>query len=95
MKSPTVDVRLIARLANLTIAEEKLALYEKELAAILDFVNKLQNVDTTKVQPTSQVTGLGNIFREDRVKPSLSQAEALSNCPRTHQGYFISKAVLE
>ena len=92
---PLSQVSHIATLAHLPITEEQKELFSKQLSAILVFVSKLQTVDTTSVVPTSQVTGLENVFREDVVAPSFTQEEALANAPRQHNGFFVVDAVFE
>ena len=89
------DVKHLARLANLPILDTDLPKYQKELARIIDLVNNLQQVETTHVVPTTQVTGLTNVFREDDVEPSLTQSEALKNASFTHNGYFVVDAIFE
>ena len=73
------DVRHIAKLARLHIEEKDVSTYAKELGAILQFVEQLQEVDTTDVQATAQVTGLRNAFRSDEVETS-SNPDALLQC---------------
>ena len=89
-----IDIRKLAKLANLTITPEEEEKYSQELSSTLDYVNKLNEVDTTGVEPTSQVTGLENVTREDEVRPSLTQEEALSNAKSTKNGYFKVKRIL-
>jgi aspartyl-tRNA(Asn)/glutamyl-tRNA(Gln) amidotransferase subunit C len=61
------DVLKLARLARLTITDEEVEKYRSELTEILGFVEQLQNADVAGLQPTSQVTGLTNVMREDEV----------------------------
>ena len=61
------DVLKLARLARLTITDEEIEKYRKELNEILRYVEQLQQVDVSGLQPTSQVTGLKNVMREDKV----------------------------
>ncbi len=91
------DVQHIAKLANLIISDDQYALFASQLTAILAFVSKLQKVPTKGVEATAQVTGLVNVYREDVVDESrmLTQAQALSNAKKTHNGYFVVPAVLE
>ncbi|MBI4058588.1 Asp-tRNA(Asn)/Glu-tRNA(Gln) amidotransferase subunit GatC, partial [Candidatus Gottesmanbacteria bacterium] len=91
------DVKKIATLASLSLTNEEITNYTKQLSSILEYVGKLQKVNTDKVPPTSQVTGLENVFREDIVdhERMLSQEDALSNAPETHNGYFVVKAIFE
>lgn len=89
------DVKHIAKLAHLKLTDQEMTKFQKQLASILDFVSALSAVDTKDVIPTSQVTGLENVFREDEVKKSLSQSEALVNAKRKHNGYFAVDAIFE
>lgn len=93
--SAKIDVKHIATLAKLPIPASQYEKFQKELSAIIDLVDKLQEIDTKKVAPTNQVTGQENVFREDIVQPSLSQTDALVNAKKTHDGYFVVAAVLE
>lgn len=61
------DVLKLARLARLTISEEEVEKYRSELSAILGYFEQLQNADVTGLTPTTQVTGLKNVMREDEV----------------------------
>ncbi|MBI2036376.1 Asp-tRNA(Asn)/Glu-tRNA(Gln) amidotransferase subunit GatC [Candidatus Microgenomates bacterium] len=98
-----IDVGHAAKLANLPLSEEEKRKFGKQLSSILDYVNKLGEVDTKDVEPTSQVTGLENVTREDVVTPSLPQEEVLKNAPSTgsgqakstHNGFFKVPAILE
>ena len=92
-KSKSISVALIkhvAKLANLPLSDEEIALFLVQLSAILDFVGKLQKIDTKGIKETSQVTGLENVFREDEIDASriLSQEDALANAKETHNGFF-------
>jgi aspartyl-tRNA(Asn)/glutamyl-tRNA(Gln) amidotransferase subunit C len=88
------DVNHVAKLANLTLSDEEKTKFEKQLEETVEYVKGLDEVDTTEVEPTSQVTGLENITREDEVRPSLSQEEALKNAKSTHNGLFKVKGIL-
>ena len=71
------QVRHIAKLARLTIRDDEVEKFSRELSAILDYVEKLKEVDTRNVEPIAQVTGLRNTFREDVVTNSTDATEAL------------------
>ncbi|HRN96198.1 MAG TPA: Asp-tRNA(Asn)/Glu-tRNA(Gln) amidotransferase subunit GatC [Candidatus Levybacteria bacterium] len=90
-----IDVKHIAKLANLEISVEEEAKFEKQLSEVLDMVGKLNEVDTTGVEETSQVTGLENVTREDIPKQSLSQDDTLSNASAQHNGLFMVKGIFE
>lgn len=90
-----IDVSHVAKLANLPLSDAEKKKFEKQLSETLDYVKQLEEIDTKGVEPTSQVTGLENVTREDEVTPSLSQEEALSNAKSTHNGFFKVPAILE
>lgn len=90
-----IDVSHVAKLANLPLSEEEKKKFEKELSETLDYVNQLEKIDTKDVEPTSQVTGLENVTRDDEAKPSLPQKEVLKNAKATHNGFFKVKAILD
>lgn len=88
------EVLQIAKLANLKISPAEVKNFQKQLADILAYADVLNEVKTDKVKPTSQVTGLVNVFREDKVEKSLTQKQALSNAPESYKGYFKVRAIL-
>lgn len=90
-----IDVKKVAELANLKLTKEEEEKFEKQLSSILDYVKKLDEVDTSNIEPTSQITGLENITREDKTKPSLSQEQVLSNAKLKQNDMFKVKGILE
>lgn len=85
----------IAKLAKLTLSEKEIIKFQKQLSDILGYIEVLNELDTSKVKPTSQVTGLENVLREDKVGKCLTKKEALSNAKNKHEGYFKVKAIFE
>lgn len=73
------QVKHIAKLARLGIKEEDVGKFSKQLSSIMEYVEKLNEVDVKDVQPTSQVTGLENVMRED-VEERFSNREDLLKC---------------
>jgi aspartyl-tRNA(Asn)/glutamyl-tRNA(Gln) amidotransferase subunit C len=90
-----IDVKKVAKLANLPLTDDEAQKFEAQLSETLDYVSKLDELDTKDVEPTSQVTGLENITREDTVTPSFSQEEALKNVKSSYKGFVKVKAILE
>ena len=88
------DITHVAKQANLTLTDEEKTKFEKQLEETVDYIEGLSEVDTDGIEPTSQVTGLENVTREDEITPSLSQEEALKNAKSTHKGYFKVKGIL-
>lgn len=87
-------VKHIAKLAKLSLTPEEEERFQKELGDILDYINILDKLDTRDVVPTSQVTGLKNVFREDRIAESLTQDESLSGTKSKHRDYFKTASIL-
>jgi aspartyl-tRNA(Asn)/glutamyl-tRNA(Gln) amidotransferase subunit C len=90
-----MDVAHVAKLANLTLAPEEIKKFAKQFTDTLKTVDSINELDTSKVEPTSQVTGLTNILREDKIdtKNMLSQQVALSQAQNTYDGYFLVPAI--
>jgi aspartyl-tRNA(Asn)/glutamyl-tRNA(Gln) amidotransferase subunit C len=96
--SPLLDeeqVRQVGLLARLELTEDEVQYYRSSLSAILAHVRSLDELDTTNVQPTSHPLRLVNVFREDVVRPSLSNEAALQNAPDSEDGCFKVPAVIQ
>lgn len=89
------EVRHIAKLAQLKLTEAEIKKFQKLLSDTIIYVRRLNELNTKMVVPTSQVTGLENVFREDRAEQSLSQNQALANAKETKNGYFKIKAIFK
>lgn len=95
MKLSREQVKKVAKLANLPISEQEEEVYSEQLSKILDYIDQLNSIDTDSVEPTFNVTGNSNVWREDEVTESLSQDDALVNAPKVKDGYFVTKGVFE
>jgi len=89
------EVEHIAELAKLQLSDEEKEKMREQLSAILDYANRLQELDTEAIPPTATVLPLRNVMREDEVKPSFSREAILANAPKRRDGYFQVKVVLE
>lgn len=90
------DVLHVAKLANLDLTEVEIKKFLAQLSSIIEHVSELNKVDTTNIEPTSQTTGLENVFREDEIKlSSLDQDAALSGTDDTYNAFFKVPAILE
>ena len=85
-----IDVVKVSKLAKLSVKEPMLSAFKKQIEDILEFVSKLHKAKTENVIPTSQVTGLVNVMREDEIDVSrmLTQEQVLSNAPDSYNGFF-------
>ena len=88
------EVRRIATLANIGLDETEIDRMAEELNQIVRFVEELQRVDISGLEPTDQVTGLVDVTRNDEVRQDFSREELLANAPDQQDGYFKVKRVL-
>ena len=84
----------IAHLARLELTPEDAGKYTGDLNTILEYVDKLREIDTENVDPTFQTAPLANVFREDEVTESLATHKALSNAPLKDESYFLTPGIM-
>ncbi len=89
------QVRHVALLARLELTPEELEHFALDLNSILGYVDKLSELDTEGVPPTSHSFHLENVFREDITRPGLSNEDALANAPESEGGCFKVPAVIQ
>ena len=82
------DVRKVAKLARLDLADEKIATYTNQLESILDYVSQLQAVDTTDVPPTTRAVEVVNVTRDDGVTPTKVREDILNQAPQREQDFY-------
>ncbi len=82
------DVEHIARLAKLDFSEAEKKRFQKDLSKILEYIEKLNELDTTHVEPLSHTQEIVNVMRKDEVKESLPVEEALRNAPSRQGNFF-------
>lgn len=89
------DILHLAKLAKLQLTEEEIQLYLGQLSAIVEYVGKLNELDTTNVEPVSHITGLINVTEEDdkENKRLLTQADAIRNAKSSKNGFITVKAL--
>jgi aspartyl-tRNA(Asn)/glutamyl-tRNA(Gln) amidotransferase subunit C len=90
-----LDVQHIAKLANLPLTQDEIALFEKQLQSTLTYIEQLDEIDTADIKPTSQVTGLENVMRNDSTESSLSIQQATSNSTHIYNNFFQVKGLLD
>lgn len=95
MKITIEDVEHVAFLARLTFNEEEKELFTKQLNSILLYFDKLSELDTKDVEPTSHVIPIINVMRDDVVTDSISVDKALMNAPQRDGNYFKVPPILE
>ena len=89
-------VQHVALLSRLRLNAEELELHSRQLASILSYIDKLNELDTEDAEPTSHVsTALENVYRQDVGRPSLEVSEVLSNAPDKQGDFFKIPKVIE
>jgi aspartyl-tRNA(Asn)/glutamyl-tRNA(Gln) amidotransferase subunit C len=88
-------VRYVSRLARVSLTADEEKDLTKDLAEILTYIEKLNQVDTSEVSPTNHVIEIENIFRKDEPRPSLAPEVVLENAPEKAEGFIEVPKVIE
>jgi len=89
------EVEHVANLSRLDLTEQEVDIFTEQLNSILGFAEKLTELDTENVKPTSHALNITNAFREDEVRDSLPREKALQNAPDQKDGQFKVPTVME
>lgn len=81
-------VKHLAWLARIKLDQEEMEYFAKQLDRVLEYIDKLKKIDISKIEPTSHVLSLKNIFREDKIGKSSSSNEVLTNAPSVDNNFF-------
>ncbi|RLC65316.1 MAG: Asp-tRNA(Asn)/Glu-tRNA(Gln) amidotransferase GatCAB subunit C [Chloroflexi bacterium] len=95
MKLSREEVQHIAELSRLALSEEEQSLYQEQLSAILEYFERLQELDTGEIPPTATVLPLRSVMRQDEPRMWGEREEMLENAPDAVAGCFRVPAVLE
>ena len=95
MKITKDEVLHVADLARLDLDEASIDKFAGQIGTILDYVDKLNEVDTGGIRPTSHAISLTNAFREDEQKEHLERDQALANAPQQEEGAFVVPKIIE
>ena len=88
------EIEHIAMLARLSLTEEEKELFGAQLRSILDYMEKLNELDTEHIEPTSHVLSISNVMREDAPGDSIPREDALANAPdKTDKFYRVPKII--
>ena len=93
--SDQFDVRYVAQLARLDLSEAEIAKFQSQLGQVLEYVEKLGQVDVTGVEPTAHANQVVNVFRADEPRDWFTAQDALANAPRSANGLFVVPKVIE
>ncbi len=95
MADVKIDVSYVAELARLELSDAEKALFQEQLGKIVDYVDKISEVDVTDVEPMMHGRRLVNVFREDVERPSLDRETALKNAPKRVGDEFLLPKIVE
>jgi len=89
------EVRHNARLARVGLSDDEVSRFQNQLSQILDYFERLQEVDTENIPPTAHTLSMHNVMRDDEPHPSIDKEEVLANAPQREDDLFRVRAVLE
>ena len=95
MAQPDIDVKYVAHLARIALTPEEEQRIGRQLSQVLAYIEKLNQLDVSSVEPTAHAVPLVNVTRPDEVRPSLSNEEALRNAPSHARGLFIVPKIVD
>jgi len=95
MKISLADVEHVARLARLELTDEEATTFTGQMNAILAYVDKLNELDTEGIVPTSHAVPMENAFRDDSARPGIGVEAALANAPDRAGGFYRVPKVIE
>lgn len=82
------DLEYVAKLARINLNEGEIDKFSPQLSRVLDYIDKLDELNTEEIPPTTHVMDIKNVLREDEVKQPLDREEVLKNVPEKEDGFF-------
>ena len=89
------DVRYLANLARLSVTDEEVEKFQKQLGQIVEHVGKIAELDLSGIEPTAHAHPVQNVFREDEVRECLDREDVLANAPSQQQAQFKVPQIIE
>ncbi|OHB60058.1 MAG: asparaginyl/glutamyl-tRNA amidotransferase subunit C [Planctomycetes bacterium RBG_13_46_10] len=94
-KIDQAQVRKVAKLSRLELTEEEIEEFTGQLRSILEYVEKMKELDTTGVEPLAHCLPISNVFREDCIKESIGTEKTLANAPQRDGEFFKVPKILD
>jgi aspartyl-tRNA(Asn)/glutamyl-tRNA(Gln) amidotransferase subunit C len=94
-KATDLDVGYVSKLARINLSDEETLLFQKQLADVLKYAEKLREVDVSHVEAAAHAVPMFNVFREDEPCDCLTAEEALANAPQKANQLFVVTKVVE
>ena len=95
MAAAEINIQYVAHLARIALTPDEEKKLAAQLGGILGYIEKLKELDVTKVEPTAHAVPMVNVMRADEIRPSLPHDEAMRNAPRQANGLFIVPKIVE
>src|SRR5437870_2795857 len=95
MSFKAADIKKIAHLAKLNLSEEDLLFYTPQLSRILDFIEQMKQVDTSKIEPMAHPLALAERLREDRITETNQRAKFEAIAPQVEAGLYLVPRVID
>ena len=95
MADRDLDVADVARLARIRLRAEETRLFQEQLGHVIEYADKLREVDVSGVEASAHASPIFDVFREDEARASFTQEEALRNAPQQAKGLFVVTKVVE
>ncbi len=90
-----MEIDHVALLARLKLTDKEKELFSRQVGGIIKYIDKLDELDTADVEPTAHVLPVMNVFREDKLKPSLPRDEVLRNSPAKDDTFYRVPKIIE
>lgn len=90
-----MEIDHVALLARLKLTDKEKELFFRQVGGIIKYIDKLNELDTSDVEPTAHVLPLKNVFREDKLKPSLPRDKVLQNSPGKDETFYRVPKIIE
>lgn len=90
-----MNLSRVVKLARIELTPEEERRLAPQLSEVLKYIEKLNELDVSGVEPTAHATPLSNVMREDEPRDSLSQEDALRNAPKAANGLFVVPKIVE
>ena len=90
-----MDINHVALLARLELTDSEKDLFSRQVGDIIDYMKKLNELDTSGIEPTAHVLPLKNVFRDDKTRESLPQVKAMQNAPDQSEGFYRVPRIIE
>lgn len=95
MSATPIDVKYVAHLARLSLTPDEETKFGAQLGQVLEYIEKLNQLDVSRVEPTAHAVPMVNVTRPDETRPSLSNEDALRNAPARANGLFMVPKIVE